>query len=181
MKENNDSQFVLQPLCKNTLMAKHCSILSDSSSLQNDSLESCQFCRSMKQDKKKSWHPHSVSVGFLKTLRMQGWACRDESTEHVGMCVCVSLSLTRSMGAHTNASSTNSRVKHKSMGIKASDTWGVREQMKDRWNRDAERKNREETGRRRRGSRDEGDSRVWAQPLKNNACCAVQDRTLSPW
>lgn len=49
-----------------------------------------------------------------------------------------------SMGAHTNAFSTDSRVKHKSMGIKASDTEGVRQWMKDSWNRDTGKKRREE-------------------------------------
>lgn len=70
------------------------------------------------------------------------------------MCVC--LSLTMSMGGHTNASSTNSRVKHKSMGIKASDTEGAREQIKDSWDRDAERKNRRRNAGR-RCDEDEGE------------------------
>lgn len=71
---------------------------------------------------------------------MQGCACKDESTEAVCVYVCVPMR----MGTNTNASSTDSRVNHKSMGIKQSDTKGIQEWRKDSWNRDTERKSKEE-------------------------------------
>lgn len=93
---------------------------------------------------KEAWSKTTRNAGTLTKSLCFLWRHSECKDEQAGMSqqkpcvracvcahVCVFISLRVRMGTHTNASPTDSRVYHKSLGIKQSDT----EWRKDSWNR----------------------------------------------